>query len=134
MRRPSIGRVATALALATLIPGCRDASTAPANSGETVVISVAGLSADAAGIVLRLSGGVEQVEAARASLDVAWALEDATTATVAVLGPIAELNQILIVRRRARVPALTVQVIDVTDGDGILSPPAKARVVITGGT
>jgi hypothetical protein len=117
-----------------LIPACRDASTAPANSGEeTVVISVAGVSADAAGIVLRLSGGVEQVEATRASLEVAWAL-DATTATVAVLGPIAELNEILIVRRRAGPAALSVQVIDVTDSKGILSLPATARVVVTGGT
>lgn len=135
MNRPSMGRVAAALALATLIPACRDASTAPASSvEETVVISVVGLSVDAAGIVLRLSGGVEQVAAARTSLDVAWALEDATTATVAVLGPIAELDQVLLVRRRGGLPALSVQVIDVADGDGILSLPATARVLVTGGT
>ena len=130
-----IGRAAAALALAMLIPACHDTPSAPSASGEAmVVISVADLGADAAGIVFRLSGDVEQVEAARASLEVAWARDDATTSTVAVLGPIAELNEILIVRRRAGLPALGVHLIDVTDGEGILSFPAAARVVVTGGT
>jgi hypothetical protein len=135
MSRRRIGRVTAALALAMLVPACHDAPSAPSASGqEMVVISVADIGADAAGIVFRLSGGVEQVEAARASLHVAWAADDATTATVAVLGPIAELNEILIVRRRAGLPALGVQLIDVTNGDGILSFPAAARVVVAGGT
>jgi hypothetical protein len=83
---------------------------------------------------LRLSGGVEGIEVAHASLDMAWAADDPTTATVAVLGPIAELSEILIVKRRAGVAALSVRVIDVTDGDGTLSLPTMARVVVTGGT
>ncbi len=92
-----------------------------------------GIGADAAGIVLRLSGGVAQVEAAHAALDVAWSA-DATTATVAVLGPVGEFNELLTVRGRARAPALSVQVVDVTDGDGTLSHPTTARAVITGDT
>lgn len=123
------------LAMAMLFSACRDASTAPPNSGEeTVIISVVGISADAAGVVLRLSGGVERVEAARVSLEVAWASDDATTATVAILGPIANLNELLIVRRRAGAPPLAVQVLDVTDGDGILSVPATTHVRVSGGT
>lgn len=131
----SVWRVGAALALAMLISACGDASTAPSKTGdERVVISVVGIAADAAGMVLRLSGDVEDIEAAHASLDVAWAVEDSVTATVAVLGAVAEFNELLIVRRRAKAPALSVQVVDVTDADGVLSVTATAHVVITGGT
>jgi hypothetical protein len=40
----------------------------------------------------------------------------------------------LIVRRHAGAPALSVQVVDVTDGDGVLSVSTMARVVVTSGT
>jgi hypothetical protein len=131
----SVWRVAAALALAMLTSACGDASTAPPRSGdEIVVISVVGVGADAAGVVLRLSGDVEGIEAAHRALGVAWAADDSATATVAVLGAVAEFNELLIVRRRAAAPALSVQVVDVTDGDGVLSISTTAHVVITGGT
>lgn len=135
MSARAMRRAAAALALSMLISACGDGSTAPSNSDhETVVISVAGINADAAGIVLRLSADVEDIEAAHPSLDVAWAADDSATETVAVLGAVAEFDDLLIVRRRTGGPALSVQVIDVTDGDGTLSLPATARAVVTTGT
>ena len=128
-------RIAGAVALTMLLSACGDASTGPSGAGdEMVVISIAGIDADAAGIVLRLSGSVEAIQAAHASLDVAWAMDDATTATVAVLGPIADFKELLAVRKRAGASTLSVQVIDVTDGDGTLSLPTTARAVVTGST
>jgi hypothetical protein len=128
-------RIAAAVALAVLTSACGDASTAPSGNGEEmVVISLADVGADAAGVVLRLSGGVEAIEAAHPSLELAWTADAAHSATVALLGPIADINELLIVTRPAGAAALTVQVIDVTDGDGALSVPAAARVVVTGPT
>lgn len=134
MTSRSMRRIASAFAL-MLLSACRDASTGPSTAGgETIVVSIAGIDADAAGIVLRLSGSVEAVEAADASLQLAWAMDDVTTATVAVLGPVADVRQLLTVRMRAGAAALSVQPIDVTDGDGTLSLPTTARVVVTSGT
>lgn len=134
MTSRSMRRIASASAL-MLLSACRDASTGPSTAGgETIGVSIAGIDADAAGIVLRLSGSVEAVEAADASLQLAWAMDDVTTATVAVLGPVADVRQLLTVRTRAGAAALSVQLIDVTDGDGTLSLPTTARVVVTSGT
>jgi hypothetical protein len=122
------------LAAATLLFACGDTSTAPPSAGaEMVVVSVAGISSNAAGIVLRLGGDLEQVDAAEAALEVAWTADDAAT-TVAILGPVADVKSLLIVRRRAGLPPLRVEVIDVSDEHGTLSLPPTARAVATAGT
>jgi hypothetical protein len=124
-----------ALALTMLTSACGDAATAPSEtSEETVVISLADIGGDAAGVVLRISGGIEAIDAADPSLELAWTAEDAGAATAAVLGPIADVKQLLVVTKAAGAAALTVQVIDVADGDGILSLSPTARVVVTRGT
>jgi hypothetical protein len=119
-----------ALAVAVLTLACGDASTAPPQQDDSVVVSVGGLGADAAGVVLRVTGSLDRIDAAHASLEVAWARGDATTATVAIVGPVGQLGDLLVVRRTNAVVALGAEVVEVADGAGSVSLPATAHAIV----
>jgi hypothetical protein len=120
------------LALAMLGIACSDAVTAPNGTQETVLISLVGLTSDDAGVLLHLIGGADDVEPAGVSLEVAWATDAANTATatVAVVGPLSESGDVLLIRRRAGLQPLRVEVREVAGADGALSSPSAVRAIL----
>jgi hypothetical protein len=117
------------LSLAVFGLACTDAPTASRDgeAEERVVVSVAGVAGDDAGIVLRLTGAVHSVDAARQSLDLAWSME-AGASTVAVVGALAESGALLVVRRRVTSEPLWAEVMQVAGEDGELLEVARVRV------
>lgn len=121
------------LALVTLGLGCGgDAPTGPNATSETVLVSLAGIAPGDAGIVLELTGAADDIQSASASLDVEWVRSAAATnvATVAIIGPLAESGNVLVVKRRAGLEPLRVEVREVAAADGTLSSPSPARAII----
>ena len=121
-----------ALALALLGFACGNPPSAPNGVEESVMVSLAGLTSDASGVVLELAGGVEIVESARGSLEVAWAGDPARSVTVAIVGPLAPGDDVLVVRRRAGLPPLRVQVREIAGVDGAVASPSSVRATIRG--
>ena len=115
--------------LALLGLACGDASTAPGGD-EIFVVSLTGVAADDAGIVLRLTGGVELASPAYPSLDVAWAHDDAGATTVAILGPLSQTADVLVVRAHANKGPLRVQLVEVASANGAVSLPLSARALV----
>ena len=122
-----------ALGLALLGRACGDAPTTSA-SDEIAVVSLEGVSPDDAGIVLRLTGGVNLVDAARASLTVAWVRSDANATTVVIVGPLGETSDVLLVRRRASAEPIAARVVEVANGQGDVSLPSAARAIVRSGS
>lgn len=117
------------LSLAVFGLACTDAPTGVRDSGaeERVVVSVAGVAGDDAGIVLQLTGVVHSVDPARQSLDLAWSM-GAGASTVAVVGALAESGELLVVRRRVTAEPLSAEVMQVARGDGELLDVTRVRV------
>jgi hypothetical protein len=121
----------TVVALAMLMLACGRDSTAPDGAAqEAVVVSLVGISADHAGIVLRLTGSVEGVEAARGSLDVAWARDEKDQTTVVIVGRLFEGSDVLLVRRVAGVVPLRAQMVEVAATDGGVSSPSSILATV----
>jgi hypothetical protein len=120
---------AVALCLAMLGVACGDAPTGRERD-ETVIVSLVGVADDDAGIVVRLTGGVELIDAAHAVLTVAWTSDETGTATVAIVGPLIQGSDVLLVRRRAGVDPLRAQVLEVANAQGAVSPPSTTRAII----
>lgn len=129
MTRPR-GRGYAALAFVALGFACGDAPTAPNGEPETVTVSLAGLSSDDAGVVLELTGGADRIEPARASLEIASAGEATTSVTVAIVGPLAAGADVLVVRRRADLGPLRVQIREVASADGSVTLPSSVRAIV----
>ena len=124
------GTRCTVVALAMLLLACGGDSTAPDGAGqEAVVVSLVGIGADDAGIVLRLTGSVEDVEAARGSLDVAWARAEKDETTVVIVGRLSEGSDVLLVRRVAGIVPLRVQLVEIAATDGEVS--SRSSVLAT---
>jgi hypothetical protein len=120
------------LCLALLGLACTDVPTAADERAteETLVVSVVGVADDDAGIVLRLSGSIQTVEPARASLEVGWAVDDTGGATIVVIGPLAVSGDLLLVTRRATPDPLRADVIEVSGAEGELSTPSSVRATV----
>lgn len=118
-----------ALGLAVLGLACGDAPTAASDRSaeESFVVSVHGVDADDAGIMLRLSTAVHALEPARASLEMAWADDAAGGTTVVVVGALAEGPDLIVVRRRSAADPLRADVIELSDAEGQLSVPSSVR-------
>ena len=119
-----------ALAFAVLGFACGDAPSAPLGTEESVTVSLAGLTSGEAGAVLELAGGVEIIEAARGSLEIAWAGDPARSVTVAIVGSLAGGADVLVVRRRAGLAPLRVQVREIASADGAVALPASVRAIV----
>lgn len=120
-----------ALALVTVVLACGgDAPTAPNAEQETILVSLVGLGNDDAGVVLQLSGAVDHIESASAGLEVAWVTDAANVATVAIVGPLTEGAQVLVIRRRAALAPLRAEVREIARADGALSTTQSARAII----
>ena len=119
-----------ALAVAVLGFACGDAPSAPNGADESVTVSLAGLTSGDAGAVLELAGGVESIEAARGSLEVAWGGDPARSVTVAIVGPLAAGAEVLVVRRRAGLPPLRVQIREIAGADGGVGSPGSVSAIV----
>lgn len=124
------GRRSAALALTLLLLACGDAATAPNDASGTVRVALAGLATRDAGVLLRLTGPVDQIEAAEAALDVAWVPDGAGSATVVIVGPLSENADVIVVRRRAGSSVLRVEVQEIAGPDGAVSASTTARAII----
>jgi hypothetical protein len=120
----------TTLALVILGLACGDAPTAPAAGPETVLVSLAGVAADDAGIVLELTGGLDDIESTRASLELEWARDAAGATTVVIVGPLSGGGELLRIRRRAGLEPLRVQVREVAAEDGTVSSPSSVHATL----
>jgi hypothetical protein len=121
----------TVVALAMLMLACGGDSTAPDAAGrESAVVSLVGIGADHAGIVLRLTGTIDQVEAARGSLDVAWARDEKNETTVVIVGRLFEGSDVLLVRRVPGVVPLRAQLVEVAGTDGGVSSPSSVLATV----
>ena len=118
------------LAFAVLAFACGDAPTSPNGADESVTVSLAGLTSADAGAVLELVGGVEIIEPARGSLEVAWAGDPARSVTVAIVGPLAAGADVLVVRRRAGLPPLRVQVREIAGADGAVGSTGSVSAIV----
>lgn len=120
-----------ALALVTFGLACGgDAPTAPNAAQETVVVSLVGLESTDAGVVLQLIGAVSQIEAAGASLDVAWAADGPSSATVVIIGPLSQSGDVLIVRRLGGLAPLRADVSELASVDGTVTSSSSARAMV----
>lgn len=130
MTSPGGNRFA-ALALVTFVLACGgDAPTAPNAKQETVIVSLAGLGRDDAGVVLQLSGAADQIESAAVGLEVAWVTDAANVATVAIVGPLTEGARVLVIRRPAGLAPLGAEVREIARADGALSTTPSARAIL----
>src|SRR5688500_2760997 len=120
----------TGVTLAVLGLACSDAVTAPNGTGETVLVSLVGLAANDAGVVLLLTGGADHIEPASGSLEVAWVHDAANTATVAIVGPLSGSTDVLRIRRRSGLHPLHAEVREVASLDGTLSSPSAVRAFV----
>ena len=120
-------------ALAMCLIACGGDSTAPDDDGhEAVVVSLVGTGADDAGIVLRLTGGLDHIEPARPSLDVAWA-RDEKNATVVIVGRLSEGNDVVLVRRVGGLLPLRAELVEVAATDGGVSSPSTVLATVRRG-
>jgi hypothetical protein len=119
------------VSLAVFSLACTDAPTGVRNDGpeERLVVSVEGIANGDAGIVLRLSGSVQTLDAASPSVDLAWSTVESVT-TVAIIGALGESTDLVIVRRRATSEPLRVEVIEVANSEGTLSGVAPFRATV----
>lgn len=122
----------SALVFVALGLACGDAATAPpAGVDEALLVSLVGIDADDRGIVLRLTGMVDHIEATRASLDLAWAPHETNATTVALVGPLSEMGDLFLVRRPADREPLRVEVLELARVDGTISlQPSSARATV----
>jgi hypothetical protein len=118
------------LALVVLGLACGDAPSAPNAGSETVLVSVAGIAPDDAGIVLSLTGAVQDVQPASAGFEVAWAQDAAGATTVAVVGPVGAGDHLLVVRRPGGLEPLRIEVGEVAASDGTVSTPPSAHALL----
>lgn len=120
----------SALALVFVGIGCGDAATAP-NVGESVfVVSLTGVSADHAGVVVHLTGGVTDIVAGDPSLEMAWAHDGPNAATVVIVGSLAARREVLIVRRRGGGEPLRAVVREIARTDGSVSSSSPAYAIV----
>lgn len=121
----------SALALVTFGLACGgDAPTAPNAAQETVVVSLIGLGSTDAGVVLQLIGAVSEIESAESMLDVAWVADGASSATVVLVGPLAENQDLLVVRRPGGLEPLRAEVRELANAEGAVGSSASARAII----
>lgn len=98
---------------------------------EVLLVSLVGIDADDRGIVLRLTGMVDHIEATRASLDLAWAPHETNATTIALVGPLSEMGDLFLVRRPADREPLRVEVLELAREDGTISlQPSSARATV----
>jgi len=120
-----------ALALVTFGLACGgDAPTAPNAAPETVVVSLVGLGSTDAGVVLQLIGAVSEIESAESMLDVAWVADGPSSATVVLVGPLAENQDVLVVRRLGGLEPLRAEVRELANADGIVMSSASAQAIV----
>lgn len=130
MRRRRGNRYA-ALALVIFGLACGgDAPTAPNAAPETLVVSLVGLESTDAGVVLQIVGAVSQMEAAGASLEVAWAADGPSSATVVIVGPLSQSGDVLVVRRLGGLAPLRADVKELASVDGIVTSTSSARAIV----
>lgn len=130
MTRPR-GHRYVALALVSFGVACGgDAPTAPNAVPETFVVSLVGLENTDAGAVLQLTGGVSQIEAAGASLEVAWVADGPTSATVVIVGPLWQSGDVLVVRRLTDLAPLRANVSELASVDGTVTSTSSARAIV----
>lgn len=122
----------TTLALVMLGLACGDAPSAPSAGSETILVSVAGIAPDDAGIVLSLTGEVQDVQPANATLEIAWAREASGATTVAVVGRVGDGEDLLVVRPGGLEP-LRIDVGEVAASDGTVSTPPSAHALLRTG-
>lgn len=130
MSLATAGRRYAALPLAVLMLACVGDSTAPNDAGQDAVVSLVGMDAEHAGIVLRLTGDIDHIEPARASLDVAWARNETHQTTVVIIGRLLEGSDVLLVRRVAGVVPLRAQLVEVAAADGGVSSPSSVLATV----
>ena len=123
----------TTLALVMLGLACGDAPSAPSAGSETILVSVAGIAPDDAGIVLSLTGEVQDVQSAKATLEIAWARDASGATTVAVVGPVGDGDDLLVVRRPGGLEPLRIDVGEVAASDGTVSTPPAAHALLRTG-
>lgn len=120
-----------ALALVTFGLACGgDAPTAPNAAPETVVVSLVGLGSTDAGVVLQLIGAVSEIESAESMLDVAWVADGPSSATVVLVGPLAENQDVLVVRRLGGLEPLRAEVRELANADGLVMSSASAQAMV----
>jgi hypothetical protein len=122
----------TTLALVMLGLACGDAPSAPSGS-ETILVSVAGIARDDAGIVLSLTGEVQDVQPAKATVEIAWARDASGATTVAVVGRVGDGDDLLVVRRPGGLEPLRIDVGEVATSDGTVSTPPAAHALLRTG-
>ena len=129
MTRPRGHRYA-ALALVLFGLACGDASTAPNGGTETLRVTLVGLDGSDAGAVLQLIGPVSQIESAGAALDVAWVADSPSSATVVLVGPLSENQDVLVVRRPGGLEPLRAEVRELANAEGTVGSSASAQAVV----
>lgn len=105
---------------------CGDATGPEDQRPRDLIISAAGLTSDAAGLMLRIDGAITDVTSEGEDLDLVWVPETAG-ATVALVGAIVNGAPLLRVRGGAGV---VVSIVEIARADGsVAQPPAGARVI-----
>ena len=118
------------LALVMFGLACGDATTAPNGSTETVRVSLVGLGGNDAGAVLQLVGAVSQVESAESMVDIAWAADGPSSATVVLVGPLSENQDVLIIRRPGGLDPLRAEVREVANAEGNVASSTSAQALV----
>lgn len=120
-----------ALALVTFGLACGgDAPTAPNAPQETVVVSLIGLGSTDAGVVLQLIGAVSEIESAESMLDVAWVADGPSSATAVLVGPLAENQDVLVVRRPGGLEPLRAEVRELANAEGNVALSTSAQALV----
>lgn len=120
----------SALALVVLGMACGDAATAPNADESMFVVSLTGVSADHAGVVVHLTGAVTDIGPGDPSLEVAWAQDGPNAATVVIVGSLATTRELLVVRRRGGLEPLRAVVRELARADGSVSSSSAAYVTV----
>ncbi len=120
----------SALALVLLGMACGDVATAPNVAESAFVVSLTGVSAEHAGVVLHLTGAVTGIAPADPSLEVAWAQEGPNAATVVIVGSLATTRDLLVVRRRGGLEPLRAIVRELARADGSVSSSSPAYAIV----
>ena len=120
----------SALALVFLGMACGDVATAPNVAESAFVVSLTGVSAEHAGVVLHLTDAVTDIAPADPSLEVAWAHDGANAATVVVVGSLAATRALLVVRRRGGLEPLRAVVRELAGADGSVSSSSPAYAIV----
>lgn len=122
----------SALALVVLGMACGDAATAPDIDESIFLVSLTGVSAEHAGVVVHLTGAVTDIAPGDPSLEVAWAQDGPNAVTVVIVGSLATTRELLVVRRRGGLEPLRAVVRELARADGSVSSSSPVYAIVRG--